>query len=483
MLSTVRMIEHLWGKRPPQGPGPEAVPQQSFSRPLKDGERVVVIGGGIAGSSFVRQLLLLSKSRGIRPVIQMVNSTNCNYCGGLITDIALQTLRRLYRLDIPQELILKEIDSCVYINKNGNIKVQLDMPLVATLRTSRFGLDGFDDLLKDKITAGLAPDMTSAFTTIEPTIATKIDRSSDGTWRVVLSKKDANKQPIELQADVLVLACGFRSLQRPVLQSFQEITGFIPPKVMPASVTELDLSSARYNRIQDEMYIIDGIIPDAVVAFIPKGKEWLTLTALGKKLTLDDLDLIFNHPSVKDIIDLPDPRSCPRCHTICGASVHTSPARNFYGDNWVVIGDLTGYSRVFKDGYFGAFWGSRLAAAALVYHGASRQSWSRFYHKPLAGSFKHDNIAGTLLFNWNCMLSQLPWFNRLLINTALRERRQGPHGGFIHSCIRALATGELPYRILLPMFALGFLKYCLANPWAVIKGFPMLNDQQRKSST
>lgn len=431
---------------------------------LKSGSHITVIGGGISGSAFVRQLALEAHKAGKDIYITLVNSTNCNYCGGLITNVALETLAELSDLHVPQDLVLKEVDQCIYINKAGHVKINLSKPLTATLRTSRFGYLGFDDSIKNRITQGLPREVVDRIQVIEPTLAKRVKKAQSGkhNWQVVLSKRNPDNSNMILETDVVVIACGFRALNRPMLKEFHKLTGFQPPPTIPASVTEVDTSNATKNFIENRMFIIDGIIPDCVVAFIPKGPQWLTLTSLNKKLTAAELKQLFAHPQVRKFIELPDPENSLRCHTVCGASVYVGPSSKFYGDNWLVIGDLTGYGRILKDGYFAAFLGAQLAAETLLYLGSDRQSLSKGYHDRLK-HFSKDNICGRYLFNLNNWLNQQDWFSKLFMAAAKAEGRE-KQGAYIHAAIRALATGELSYRLITLLFVLGLVRY----PFTVI---------------
>ncbi|MHB1419168.1 MAG: hypothetical protein ACYCX4_06190, partial [Bacillota bacterium] len=86
--SLVRMIEDKFSRRPPGTTMDPPREPQPFSRPLQDGAVVIIVGGGIAGSAFARQLFLLAHQEKRRIKVYMVNSTNCNYCGGLVTNLA-----------------------------------------------------------------------------------------------------------------------------------------------------------------------------------------------------------------------------------------------------------------------------------------------------------------------------------------------------------------------------------------------------------
>lgn len=461
-------IENRFRRRPPDINRLE-LPGISRRPRLQPGTRVIIIGGGIAGSSFARQFLQLTAAAGLEVRVYLVNSTNCNYCGGLVTDLAARTMERLLELEILPGQVLQMVEKCVYVNPAGHAHVEIKEPLVATLRTSRFGVEGFDDSLKERILEGLPEEIARQLTVMEPTIVRQVRRGDgDPAWRVTLSKRRPDGGYVELDGDILVMAAGFGGLKRPMMQSFQQVTGFVPPPVMEASVTELDTSRARRKNIGSHMFIVDNVIPGAFIGLIPKGEHWLTVTALGHKMTRDDIDYLFSHPVLRDFIDLPRANEYLRCHTICPAYVFTGVSPRFYGEGWVAVGDLTGYGRVLKDGYFASFLGTRLAAQTIIYHGAREADFARFYHAPLR-FFKGDNRIGMLLFHLDRYLEQKPWFSRLLVDAARRESKGGGPGGFLHAAFRSLATGELSYRLTAALFAGGLVSGMIG------RGFPVRN--------
>ncbi|OAT85850.1 NAD(P)/FAD-dependent oxidoreductase [Desulfotomaculum copahuensis] len=437
---------------------------------LPEGSTVVIVGGGLAGSAFARQLLMLCRRENRSINIKLVNSTGCNYCGGLVTDLARKTMEQLYELEMPPNLVLEKIEGCHYVNRQGSVAVQLPAPLTSTLRTSRFGVPGFDDAIKMRILEGLE-DLGHLFTLIEPTVVKRLippHATSSGRWRVILSRRNPDHTPQELSADLVVLASGFNSLHKPMLNRFMKSTGYTPPPVFQASVTEVNTSTALVNRVGRRVYMLDGIVPGTMLAFIPKGKNWLTLTALNKKLDFHDLRLLFAHPSIREIIDLPNPVEALRCHVVCPAFIYSGPSPCFYGDGWVAAGDLSGYGRVLKDGYFAAFWGSWLAARTVFYHGITRRDFARYYHRPLH-RFSRENLLGIALFNLNNSLGHRPWFNRLLLTAAREEIRGHSYGWAVHAAFRALKTGRLPYWLIGLLFLLGVGRYVFGHPLQTIK--------------
>lgn len=453
----VRAVEGVFGKKVPWADAASS-PQLA---PGLDDLVVAVLGGGMAGSAFARHFLSLTARHGSKAKVVMINSINCNYCGGLVTRLAQAALNGHYQLNVPEDRILARIDECVYVNLAGDVRVRMRSPLASILRTSRFGELGFDDSFKERITEGLPQEAADRFSLIEPARVLRVAAPRNGRrGRVVYMRHALAGQPLteEVEAGVIVLATGLRSVGMKMLDQFAAETDFQLPTLMKASVTEIDAHEAAYNRLGNSVLMIDGIIPGCVAALIPKRPDWITLTSLNKVLTLDDVTRIFAHPLVRKYIDLPKASSQLRCKRICAASVFTHGSPKFYGDNWVVIGDLTGYGRVLKDGYLAALRGAHLAAETIIYHGSSRKAFARHYHGPLKG-LRLDNAAGMGLFWLNMRLTRLSWFSRLVVSAGQGEGAVFSFGGPVHAAVRAITTGELSYRWIWGLFVLGILRH------------------------
>jgi len=467
-LSCIRFVEKNLAKKVPPLALAGHRSLEARHRPLRDGDQVVIVGGGLAGSAFARQFLWLSAAEDLKVKVKMINAPNCNFCGGLMTRLAAHYLKRFYRLETPADLILGHMDEVVYINTAGTIPVPLGLNLVSLLRTSRFGETGFDDSLKQRITEGLDEGTAARFELVEPAQVIGLYPPQNGQkGRVVYTLwpwgDDSRSSRVELEADLLVVAMGFRAVNTPMMKEFARLTGYVPPAVMEASVTEVDATPARTNHLQGRILIINEVVPEAVAAIIPKRKNWLTVTSLHKALSRQDLEAIFAHPGVKKYIDLPKVVEMLRCNRICRAKVFTRAAKNYFGDGWLVLGDLNGHGRVLKDGYLAALHSAHLAAAAAVYQGTSEAVWEKHLHRYLR-VLEGDNRIGMFLFRLNLWLGKQPWFAPFFLRAAEAERRVTRYGDFVFSALRGLTTGELSYRMILLFFVCGLAREIFRRP-------------------
>lgn len=438
-----------------------------------DGFHVVVVGGGLAGSVFARQFLRRTAQIGVKARITLINAVNCNYCGGLITGLASETLRSLCGLDLPPERVLSTIRRCYYVNPFGSGEFFLGLPQHSVLRTGRFGEPGFDESLKNRITDGLSPDTRSRLTVIEPARALEIlPPGRDGTPATVRYMRHArNGKPLteEVRGDFLVMATGLRSQGMKVMDSFSSASGYRFPPTMEASVTEIDLSGARRNLLGDALAMVNGVLPGCVIALIPKRRDWLTLTSVGRCLTSDDVDRLFAHPAVCQVIDVPGGLARLRCGQICRARVSLGPSKHYWGRGWLAVGDLTGCGRIFKDGCFAAWYGADLAARTIVHRGVTDEAIGRYYSRPLTSWSSDESLAGLALFRMSLAFGSGAWTGRLIVGAVRSERDLGLLGGPVHSAFRAVTSGELNYRWIGGLLAWGLLRHAarfFVNPQA-----------------
>jgi len=440
----VALIEKHVGLRPLE----KHIPQRQDGLPCRP-ITIAVLGGGLAGPAFVRRVLVLASELGADIRVELLTRPSCNYCAGLITDVSLQSMLNVFGLPVPPNVIKESIAEVVYINPAGKVNLQLERPLTSVLRTSRFKQQGFDESWVDSVFEGFR-DVSSVNVRRNARVM-DVDRLDAGRGFRIRFEQDGDV--LSIDADVAVIATGLKSLQQPFMHKLIADLRYRPPELMDASVTEVNTTKATTYALGGRMLVADGIIPHCLVAFVPKGKGWLTITGLGKVLADHDLELLFSHPIVKQYIELDQVIDELRCRRICSASVVTKAASGFYGDGWVMIGDLTGYGRALKDGYFAALQSADLAARTILLHGCSEAAFRRHYFRPLR-KLKLDNQVGMQLYRLNDKVtSRISGY--LLLKSALRETSREKYGGLTTGALRALFSGELSYKAISALFVAG----------------------------
>lgn len=424
-------------------------------KPYYDAIHLTVVGAGVAGILFTRFVFEIAKRENVKVKMTLINNVSCNYCAGLMTNIAYDALVNQSKYTIGDNVVLSRLTDCVFINSRGSDIVPLDKPLISVLRTNKFGIQGFDDYLKREILSGYE-EFKDSFELIEPATLTDFDHiPEERKYNIYYNIKG---MPSILKTDAVVFATGLQKIHSKLMDKMKEKLGYKLPHLMDSSVTEIDLSLAKYNNMHNKVFIIDEIIPNTVIGLVSKREDWLTVSSLNRVLTIPDLEKLFKHPSVKEYIDLENVKSALKCGIVCPTNVFVKEAQNFYGNGWVAIGDLTGMGRVLKDGYFHAAKQAYYAAWTIMYKGALKKSFDGFYYKNLEQQLP-DNRTGMMLFALNRFLKNNLFFSKLFVKIIKSEKNKNPTKRYFSTAIKGLITGEISYKTVFVLFAAGIMSY------------------------
>lgn len=432
-------------------------------KPYYKGLHITVIGGGIAGTAFARFILEFSKRENIKINITIINNISCNYCAGLMTNIAYDSITKSAGYNIDGLVVLTKLTDCVFINEKGAEEVPLEDSLISVLRTNKFGVQGFDDYIKKEILTGYE-EFADNLKIIEPAMVTDLDHiPEERKYNIYYNQKG---MPNILKTDVVVFAMGLQKMNSKLIEKLKEKTGYEPPVLMNSSVTEIDLSFAKYNKMQNKVFIINEIIPHTMIGLVSKREDWLTVSSLNKVLTVSDLQKIFTHPAIREYVYLEDVKSALKCGIVCPTNVFVKESKKFYGQGWAAIGDLTGIGRALKDGYFHSVKQAYYAAWTIVYKGALEKSFDKFYYKNLKPQI-FDNRVGMTLFRVNDFLRNYKFFTNLFLKALQNEKKLPRAKRYFSSGVRGLITGEYSYKTILFLFAAGIIKQLFRkDTWA-----------------
>jgi flavin-dependent dehydrogenase len=254
-----------------------------------------------------------------------------------------------------------------------------------------------------------------------------------------------------IPADLLVLATGVNS-RAPLSADF----GYQRPKTAVMA--------------QDEVLRPSGWPEDQVTAFfqkppglifgalIPKGK-YLNVSLLGKGLATDAVTEFFEAQPLNAFIG-----EAPASLCGCTPRIAIQPAKNYFGNRWVAVGDAAA-TRLYKDGIGSAFFTAQAAMQTAVQAGITRHAF-RSQYESFCREVVSDNAYCRLLFRlWSLTLR-----NRLLLRgwrNAIRMEQEWPPHRRIHVRILwGMFTGDEPYRDL---FWLSVSPAALATLWVGIR--------------
>jgi flavin-dependent dehydrogenase len=402
---------------------------------LVDGSRVCIIGGGPAGSLSALHLLNLARQKGIRLDIKIfeprdhtaLGPRGCKGCAGILSTRLLSGLASL-EISLPKEVIQSELHS-YSIHVDEDI-IQINQPDTRRRIVSVFR-GGGPHLLPDEPPHSFDRYLLSkACTHGARLVQASVKHVANEKLPVIYTSRES------YVADLVVLATGVSS-NNPFSPTF----GYRGPQ------TEI--------MVQDEVLRPSDWPADEVNVYLkqPVGMIFGVLTPKGRCLNVSLLGHGLTQDAVIRFIDAVEISSDHLSLVgLCGCAprIAIGPAKNFYGNRWVAVGDAA-VTRLYKDGIGSAFFTAKKAMRVAITDGVTRQAFRKGYY-PYCKSIAADNAYGRLLFR----LWEITVKNPFLLESwkrAVRSERELPVEQRIHMRILwGLLTGDEPYKDLAFLF-------------------------------
>ena len=356
---------------------------------LETNSKVAVIGGGPAGSFFALYLLRFAEERCITPEITIYQERDfdklgpkgCKGCAGILSISLLRNLKEL-GLTIPETIIQSKIDHYAVHSPYNSISIsnpEKETQIVSVYRGGGPRVSQHDDpisfdgwLLRQTQERGV--------TVVNQTVS-----------RIYLEKGtglEVNGK--EREYDLVVLAAGINAKPIP-------ITGldYVPPETRRMTQDEIYVGTTQVKSLLGNTAHV-FLIPHSGFVFgtlVPKG-PFITVSVLNRDEHHSSISDFLKHDLVRSFLPEDYQRACG-----CQPQALVSPARNYYADRFVSIGDAA-VSRLYKDGTGSSSLVAREAAHIVVDYGIARQDFKRHY-QPIYNNMKSDNRWGRLLFSIN----------------------------------------------------------------------------------
>ncbi len=428
-LRKQRVLDRLVGGSPP-----------ASRLPLRDGDRIAVVGGGPAGSFFTYFLLRIAEAVGLRLDVDIyeprhfghVGPGGCNHCGGVVSESLVQILAA-EGIGIPPSVIRSAIDSYVIHMDVGSVRLEYlaDEGRIAALHRGNgprkgTGVSGrsFDEHLLSLATgrgARRVPRLVTGLGSVDgmPSVLTADGRRSEGYHLVAV-------------------AAGVNSNLVPILRERPE------PGTTRTYICEFRMEEERVREILgNSMHVFLLDLPRLEFAAIIPKEGMVTVCVLGHDIDDGLIQAFLSSPEVRRC--LPEDAAQAVCN--CSPLINVVGATPPFSDRVVYIGDA-GVTRLYKDGIGAAFRTSKAAAEVAALVGVAQEDF-RDHYMPICQAIQADNRIGKVIFGGSWAFKKLRMLRRAVLGMTIREQRRFSPKRPMSMVLWNLFTGSAPYRAIL----------------------------------
>ena len=400
---------------------------------LANNSRIAIVGGGPAGSFFALEALSIAAQLGWQLAITMFERKDlaaagprgCNMCAGILSGRTIEGLAAL-GITLPPEIVRAQIRTYQLHWGDHAIAIHPPDPSRPVLSVYRAGgprkspaapTAGFDDYL-----------LSTAKSRGARVIDERVQQVAfDGLPRV----RTAAREEI---FDLVVLAVGVNATP-PILEPLQ----YMHPLTETMAQDELAIEPTPGFAVDSTVHVYfeqpDGLIFGAL---IPKG-GFANVSLLGRHFGRDSIDQFLAVPKVAAIVGDHPPRLCG-----CRPRVAVAPARGFFADRFVAVGDAC-VTRLYKDGIGSALTTARAAAETALRYGISRDVFAAHY-APVCHAIARDNRYGRVVFSMIERSKHNALFMRANGRALRAEADQPPKARVLNPTLWSLFTGDANYK-------------------------------------
>ncbi len=435
---------------------------------LEPGSRVVIAGGGPAGSLFALHLQHQARLAGLSLDVTLYEprsfpdpgASGCNMCAGILSSRLLRDLARL-DLSVPDEVVMSRIRGYSLHTRCGTVEVDQPHPLEPILAVYRGGgPDGYGEASFDQFLLRAAERRGVA-------------RVTGAVEDVYLGQPRPRVKVagVEDEVDLLVLATGVNSALTSRLPH-----PYDPPPTERMVQIELVASAEQIaESLGGRVHVF--LLPGGHLHFgtlIPKGGH-INVSVLGRGPEPMRVEDFIDQPLVREWLPAGASADCR-----CRPKIAVGAARHPFAERVVAVGDAA-VSRLYKDGIGAASVTARHAAITVVRHGVAEGDFERHF-SPLQRKLARDNRRGRVLLGLNHRVKDSRAFFELQTRV-LSDERSAPYPARLMDRINwGMFTGAYTYSQILGMALSPRLWWSVARAALRTESRPMIEQGSSASA-
>jgi flavin-dependent dehydrogenase len=335
-------------------------PNPSPLGPLRSGCTVAIVGGGPGGTSCGIALKKMAAERNIDIRVILYegkvfdNERHYNQCAGVLSPPIEELLERSLGIEFPSPIIQRTIRSYRLCGRQGDVKL-----VSGTHRSYAVRRCLWDQFMLEQAKLHGVEVIHCRVTSIETIPRGVIVYGENGTVR----------------ADVVVGAFG---LDPGTASVFEQWISYRRPKALETIITKIHPGDVWMRRFGEEILaFLPGMKGVSFGAITPK-RDHLTVNIAGPRVNTSTIEQFLCLPEVKQWLppDYEPTAVAEQCHK---GLFPNRPARVFFADRFVAIGDASGMVRPFKGKGITAACKTGVAAAKVMTdYGISRKAFHAY---------------------------------------------------------------------------------------------------------
>jgi len=407
--------------------------------------KVVIVGGGPAGSFCAIRLLNEAESAGTDMRVVLVESkpfhrrghAGCNFCAGVITARTVERLKQL-GIELHPGVIQRHIESYLYITEGGTAEfTKKNHGNIYSVfrgggpRHLEHGPEESFDLQLLRRAEELGAEICNR----------QVETIEDQGGEAIVAR---TAEGDELQADLLVGAFGVNCR---LAHSLQDSLGYTPPRSITACQAEIEMEEGEIDKIFGNRMFVFSLRHPSIrfLAATPK-QHYVTLTAVGGDISHQQLHEYLRHPKVAPFFPCSEEQLGERC--LCRPQMPVGVARGAVRGRFLAVGDAY-VTRYYKNGVGSAFFTADAAARAIVHLGANPDRMRAAYQAEVSKRFFFSNRCGKLLFAINDLIYKRKWLSSSTLDYVQYEKRRAHDRRDLNNLMWSLFVGDRSYKAMM----------------------------------